>query len=110
GLSTPDPEPQDPRDPITSPRELDLRQAGVGTMIWANGFRPEYRWIEGLELDEQGWPTHRRGVSMLPGLFFVGMHWLHKRKSALFLGVGEDAEYVVDRIVSQQTAAKGSGA
>ena len=109
GLSAPDPEPQDPRDPIASPSEVDLRQAGVSTIIWANGFRPEYGWIEGLELDQQGWPVHRRGVSMLPGLYFVGMHWLHKRKSALFLGVGEDAEYVVERIMERQAAGRESG-
>lgn len=109
GLSTSDPEPQDPRDPIASPSEVDLGQAGVGTIIWANGFRPEYRWIEGLELDQQGWPVHRRGVSMMPGLYFVGMHWLHKRKSALFLGVGEDAEHVVERIAERQAAGRESG-
>jgi len=107
GVHTADPEPADPRDPISSPSELDLRQAGVNTMIWANGFRPEYRWIEGLELDQQGWPVHQRGVSRLPGLYFVGMHWLHKRKSALFLGVGEDAEHVVERIVERESAVKG---
>jgi putative flavoprotein involved in K+ transport len=107
GIHTADPEPADPRDPISSPSELDLRQAGVSTMIWANGFRPEYRWIEGLELDQQGWPVHQRGVSTRPGLYFVGMHWLHKRKSALFLGVGEDAEYVVERIVERESAVKG---
>jgi putative flavoprotein involved in K+ transport len=33
------------------------------------------------------------------GLYFVGVHWLHKRKSALLLGVGEDAEHVVSTIV-----------
>ena len=107
GIPTADPEPADPRDPTSSPSELDLRQAGVSTMIWANGFRPEYRWIEGLELDQQGWPVHQRGVSTLSGLYFVGMHWLHKRKSALFLGVGEDAEYVVERIVERESAVKG---
>jgi len=107
GIHTADPEPADPRDPISSPSELDLRQAGVSTMIWANGFRPEYRWIEGLELDQQGWPVHQHGVSTQPGLYFVGMHWLHKRKSALFLGVGEDAEYVVERIVERESAVKG---
>jgi putative flavoprotein involved in K+ transport len=107
GIHTADPEPADPRDPISSPSELDLRQAGVSTVIWANGFRPEYRWIEGLELDQQGWPVHQRGVSTRSGLYFVGMHWLHKRKSALFLGVGEDAEYVVERIVERESAVKG---
>jgi putative flavoprotein involved in K+ transport len=46
--------------------------------------------------------VQRRGVTDLPGLYFVGVHWLHKRKSALFLGVGEDAEYVVSHLVSRR--------
>ena len=110
GISTPPPEPEEPHDPVTSPRELNLREAGVSTVMWANGFRPDYRWIEGLELDALGWPVHDRGVATTPGLYFVGMHWLHKRKSALFMGVGEDAEHVVERLVEHRVAGKGSRA
>ena len=51
--------------------------------------------------DPQGWPAQARGVTDFPGLYFVGVHWLHKRKSALFLGVGEDAEYVVAHLASR---------
>jgi putative flavoprotein involved in K+ transport len=46
--------------------------------------------------DGHGWPVQRRGVT---GLYFVGVHWLHKRKSALRLGVGEDADHVVSTMV-----------
>src|SRR5206468_3703110 len=60
--------------------------------------RPDHGWIDGVETDEQGWPAHARGASPVRGLFFVGLHWLHKRKSALFFGVGEDAEHVVTDI------------
>jgi putative flavoprotein involved in K+ transport len=63
-------------------------------VIWANGFRPDHSWIDGVATDEQGWPVQQRGVAPMPGLYFVGLHWMHKRKSALLLGVGEDAEYV----------------
>lgn len=99
-LDLPDPEPDD--EPVATPeiRELDLREAGVAAVIWANGFRPDHAWIEGVEHDPQGWPVHQRGVSPVPGLYFVGLHWLHKRKSALLLGVGEDAEHVVDAIAT----------
>ena len=77
-------------------RELDL--AGVGAIIWATGFRPDYGWIELPVLDPAGRPVHRRGLTDFPGLAFVGMHWLHKRKSSLFIGVGEDAEHVVTQL------------
>jgi putative flavoprotein involved in K+ transport len=96
GLDVPEPEPEEEEDaPLPEIEELDLRAEGVTTVLWANGFRPDHDWIEGVEKDEQGWPVQEQGVSPVPGLFFVGLHWLRKRKSGLFLGVGEDAEHVV---------------
>ncbi len=99
-LDVPDAEPV-PELPVRTnvPGELDLRNAGVSTILWSNGYRPDLHWIEGLGVDEQGWPRQRRGASDIPGLYFVGLHWLHKRKSSLLFGVGEDAEHVVSHIV-----------
>jgi putative flavoprotein involved in K+ transport len=99
GLDVPEREPDGPREPIAEIAELDLRRESITTVLWANGFRPDHSWIDSVEADAQGWPVHSRGVSPVPGLFFVGLHWLHKRKSSLFLGVGEDAEHVVSEIV-----------
>jgi putative flavoprotein involved in K+ transport len=79
--------------------ELDLRAAGVGTILWASGYRPDFGWIDAPLFDGDGWPRQTRGVSDAPGLYFVGVHWLHKRKSALLMGVGEDAEHVVAHLV-----------
>jgi putative flavoprotein involved in K+ transport len=101
GLDVPEAEPAEPARPAPHVPELDLRAAGVGTVLWANGFRPDHSWIEGVETDEQGWPLHERGVSPVAGLFFVGLHWLYRRKSALLIGVGEDAEYVVSRLAER---------
>ncbi len=101
GLDVAAPEPDEPDPPISRLTELDLPGEGVGTILWANGFRPDHSWIEGVQTDEQGWPVHERGVSPLSGLFFVGLHWLHKRKSSLFLGVGEDAAHVVENLESR---------
>jgi putative flavoprotein involved in K+ transport len=94
-LDVPEREPDDPPEPLPGLDALDLRREGVTTVLWANGFRPDHAWVEGVEVDAQGWPLHERGASPVPGLYFVGLHWLHKRKSSLFLGVGEDAEHVV---------------
>jgi putative flavoprotein involved in K+ transport len=101
GLDVPEPDPDASHFPVPSLTKLDLRAAGVGTILWANGFRPHHSWIEGVEIDGQGWPVHERGVSPVPGLFYVGLHWLYKRKSALSLGVGEDAAHVVEHLDSR---------
>jgi putative flavoprotein involved in K+ transport len=81
--------------------ELDLREEGVSTILWANGYRPDFGWIELPLFDEYGWPLQERGVSSHPGLYFVGLHWLYKRKSSLLFGVGEDAEHVASRIATR---------
>jgi putative flavoprotein involved in K+ transport len=83
---------------VSDAHELDLRTSGVATILWANGFRPDYSWVELPIFDEYGWPVQTRGVAQVPGLYFVGLHWLHKRKSVLLLGVREDAEHVAAAI------------
>ena len=87
--------------PIADVTRIELRDAGITTILWANGYRPDYSWIELEVADEFGWPVQERGVSEHPGLYFVGVNWLHKRKSALFGGVGEDAEHVVSHLVTR---------
>jgi len=87
--------------PIADVTRIDLRDAGITTILWANGYRPDYSWIELEVADEFGWPVQERGASEHPGLYFVGVNWLHKRKSALFGGVGEDAEHVVSHLVAR---------
>ena len=89
------------------PQVEDGRSLPVEGVIWATGFRPDYDWIDLPVFDERGYPRHQRGiVREAPGLYFVGLHWLHKRKSALFVGVGEDADHVVERLVEHRASGK----
>jgi putative flavoprotein involved in K+ transport len=91
----PDPEPFDP----SAPEELDLN--GFGAVIFAGGFRPDHAsWVHCPgAFDELGFPVHDDGASTVaPGLYFVGVHFLRKRKSSLLIGVGEDAEIVARQI------------
>jgi putative flavoprotein involved in K+ transport len=84
------------------PERLDLRDVGV--VIFASGFRPDYAsWLQWPgAFDDLGFPIHQNGESVArPGIFFVGVHFLRKRKSALLVGVGEDAA-----IVARSTAAR----
>lgn len=64
------------------------------SVVWATGFRPDFGWIEAPVLDARGVPVHRRGVTSTPGLYFLGLSWLHTRGSALLGWVGRDAEYI----------------
>ena len=99
-LDLPEPEREPEHEPAPRIDELDLRAHGISTVLWANGFRPDYGWIDLPVFDADGWPVHDRGVTAFSGLYFVGLHWLYKRKSALFLGVGEDAEHVVSHLAN----------
>ncbi|RZS93338.1 flavin-containing monooxygenase [Aquimarina brevivitae] len=70
----------------------------IKNIIWATGYRPNFTWIEGLELDSDGYPKNYRGVSNLKGLYFIGLPWLYTRGSATLGGVSKDAEYLAKEI------------
>lgn len=98
----PEPEPFDPR----APEELAL--ADLGAVVFAGGFRPDYgSWVEiPGAFDEMGFPVHVEGASTVAdGLYFVGVHFLRRRKSSLLYGVGEDAAIVADQIAARHRAA-----
>jgi putative flavoprotein involved in K+ transport len=80
------------------PTELALDREGVAAVLWAGGFRPDFSWIDFPIFDELGFPHAARGVSDVPGLAFVGLPWLHTRKSPLLLGVGDDAAHVASAV------------
>lgn len=84
--------------------ELALKHEGIDTVLWAGGFRPAFGWIDTGVFDDLGFPRTRRGVTDIPGLGFVGLPWLHKRKSPLLLGVGEDAEHVAGAVAAHLAA------
>jgi putative flavoprotein involved in K+ transport len=71
------------------------------SVVWATGFRPDFGWIEAPVLGPRGLPVHRRGVTATPGLYFLGLSWLHTRGSALIGWVGRDAEHLAATIGAQ---------
>ncbi len=76
--------------------DLDLKAEGISTIIWAMGYKFDYSLVRLPVTDEVGYPIQQRGVTHSPGLYFLGLSWLYKHKSPLLLGVGEDAEYIVE--------------
>ena len=82
------------------PQLADGRVLDVENVIWCTGFRPDYSWIDApLEFDGDYPRQYRGGVASSPGLYFVGMLFLHSFASMLVLGAGRDAKAVVDQIV-----------
>ena len=85
-------------EPAADPTSLDLRAAGITSIVWASGFKPDYAWIDLPTFDGRGHPRYRRGVSPVPGLYFLGLPWLHTWGSGRFLGMADDAKHLVDVI------------
>ncbi|HEX9100008.1 MAG TPA: NAD(P)-binding domain-containing protein [Candidatus Dormibacteraeota bacterium] len=81
---------------------LDLGREGIGTVIWTSGYRPKYGWVELPVFDSMGFPIQTDGATSVPGLYFVGVHWMRKLKSAILAGVGEDAEIVARQIMDSR--------
>jgi putative flavoprotein involved in K+ transport len=79
---------------------LNLKDAGVSAIVWACGFRYDFNWVKLHIFDDTGEPVHGRGVTQLPGVYFLGLRWLYKRKSAFLLRAGpaEDAAYLAEQI------------
>jgi putative flavoprotein involved in K+ transport len=91
----------EPPDP--GPSELDLDRAGVSTVIWCTGFGRDYRWVDVPVFDGRGYPTHERGVTNCPGLYFLGLPWLHTWGSGRFSGVARDAWHLADQVIAHRT-------
>jgi putative flavoprotein involved in K+ transport len=70
----------------------------VGVVVWATGYRPDYGWLQIPGVVREGQVVHRRGVTEVPGLYFLGLSWQHTRGSALLGFVNHDAAYLADRI------------
>ena len=81
--------------------ELDLRRAGVSTVIWATGYGLDHGWIDAPVVDELTYPRNVRGVSAIPGLYFLGLLWQHSQASASLVGPGLDGPYLADMMGRQ---------
>jgi putative flavoprotein involved in K+ transport len=70
----------------------------AGSVIWATGFSLDHSFVDAPVFDANGQLIHRRGVTEAPGLYFLGLPWLHTRGSALLGFVKDDAQYLAERI------------
>ena len=76
----------------------DGSELDVDAVIWATGYRPNHSWIKLPIADPNGRVRHRRGVTDVPGLYFLGLSWQQTRGSALLGWVKHDAEFIAEQI------------
>ena len=88
---------------IKTRTELDIARDGIGSIIWTSGYRPDYGWVKFPVVDEMGFPVQTDGRTSVPGLYFMGVHWMRKGKSSILYGVGEDAGVVAQHIVEARS-------
>jgi putative flavoprotein involved in K+ transport len=107
-VSAPDPIPEiRPPAPLES---LDLKRAGIATVLWATGYRRDYSWLRVPVLDERGEIRHDGGITAAPGLYVLGLQFLRTRKSSFLDGVGADAAYLADHIAATRESSRKTAA
>ena len=80
---------------------LDLQFEGIKSVIWATGYKFDFSLVKLPVFDEDGYPVQKRGVTEFPGLYFIGLPFLHTMSSGLLVGVGNDTAYVAEHIYSR---------
>ena len=93
-----------PASLATPIRQLDLRAAGIATVIWATGYGFDFNWIDLPVLDGRGMAVHQRGVSDVAGLYFLGLPFLTKLSSSFLFGVGDDAAWLAEHMETASLA------
>jgi putative flavoprotein involved in K+ transport len=78
--------------------ELNLKDANITTVIWATGYSFDFRMVRLPVFDGDGFPIQKRGITDYPGLYFVGLPWLHNAKSGILFGVAQDAAHIASAI------------
>ncbi|MCH2262432.1 MAG: NAD(P)/FAD-dependent oxidoreductase [Candidatus Thioglobus autotrophicus] len=94
-----EPDPPCVTDPVL---ELNLTEAGITSILWATGFDVDYSWLKVDAFDEEGKPKHERGISVEPGVYFLGLPWQSRRASSFIWGVWHDAKFLADQISIQR--------
>jgi len=89
-------------EPAQERTRLDLAAAGIASVVWCIGFSPDFAWVDAPVFNGRGAPVHLRGVTNEPGLYFLGLPWLHTWGSGRFSGVARDAEFLAQAIAQKK--------
>jgi putative flavoprotein involved in K+ transport len=102
GIAAPE---EPPYRPVWTPpqerAELDYRAAGITCVVWCIGFHMDHAWIDLPMFNGRGQPVHVRGVTPVPGVYVLGLPWLHTWGSGRFSGIARDAAYLAEQIAAR---------
>lgn len=95
-----------PYRPVWQPNgsKNECETAEISAVIWCTGYKSDFSWIDIPVFDGKGYPGHERGVTLVWGLYFLGLPWLHTWGSGRFSGIANDANYLADYIVARTKA------
>ena len=83
---------------VDSIRTLNLHEENIGAIIRASGYGYSFDWVRLPVVRADGTPVQQRGVTACPGVYFLGLHWMHTFRSAVLAFVGRDAAYLADHM------------
>jgi len=103
GIDAPAPSVYEPVwEPASETTSLSLAQSGITAVIWCIGFAPDFQWLDAPVFNGRGHPVHERGITRVPGLYFLGLPWLHTWGSGRFSGVARDAAHIGEHIAQRE--------
>lgn len=99
GIDAPAAAPFAPLWTVTTDRtRLDLQTSNITSVVWSTGFRADFSLVDIPVFTGSGYPSHYRGITPVPGLYFLGLGWLWTWGSGRFSGIAEDSSHVVEQI------------
>ncbi|MEM9769920.1 MAG: MSMEG_0569 family flavin-dependent oxidoreductase [Cyanobacteria bacterium P01_D01_bin.71] len=92
------------------PLSFNYAASNISTVIWSIGYHTDFSWVNVPVFNGDGYPGHDRGVTPIPGLYFLGLPWLYTWGSGRFSGIARDARYLADRILLAERQARAATA
>jgi len=88
---------------LDPPSSLYLRAGQIASVVWCTGFSGDFSWLDPALVDVDGQPRHEDAAAAAPGVWYVGLRWLTRRRSSIFFGFPEDAATVADAVRAHLT-------
>jgi putative flavoprotein involved in K+ transport len=85
---------------------IDLEAQGITSIVWCVGYKPDFSWVHLPAFTGAGAPSHLRGITQVPGLYFLGLPWLHTWGSGRFAAIARDSAHLASHIIHSTARAR----